>query len=147
VDGWDQREGRIDPKSRAGIRRIPIISRLGDLLMEHRAITDRQVGLVFGRSADTPFSSNAINGRAKRAWRTAQLNPIGLHEARHTAASFFIAAGLNPKTISTYMGHASIAFTHDRYGHLLPGNENESAALLDSFFERADTANRLRQLG
>ena len=42
-----------------------------------------------------------------------------------------IAAGVNAKALSTYMGHASISITLDRYGHLMPGNEDEAAALLN----------------
>jgi hypothetical protein len=34
----------------------------------------------------------------------------------------------------------------DRYGHLMPGNEDEAAALLDAYLARADTAARLTQL-
>jgi integrase len=44
-----------------------------------------------------------------------------------------IAAGINPKNLSTYMGHASIVITLDRYGHLLPGNETNATAQLDSY--------------
>ena len=44
-----------------------------------------------------------------------------------------IAAGVNAKALSTYMGHASITITLDRYGHLLPGNEHQAAQLLDSW--------------
>lgn len=52
---------------------------------------------------------------------------------RHTYASFAIAAGVNAKALSTYMGHANIGITLDRYGHLMPGNEAEAAGLLDAF--------------
>jgi integrase len=45
------------------------------------------------------------------------------HEGRHTFASIGIAAGLNPKTLSTYIGHATITITLDRHGHLMPGSE------------------------
>ena len=31
-----------------------------------------------------------------------------------------IAAGVNAKELATYMGHASITITLDRYGHLFP---------------------------
>jgi integrase len=31
------------------------------------------------------------------------------------------------------MGHSSIQITHDRYGHLMPGNEGEAAGLLDAY--------------
>jgi len=47
-----------------------------------------------------------------------------------------IAAGVNAKALSSYMGHASITITLDRYGHLMPGNEEEAAALLDGYLER-----------
>jgi integrase len=38
-----------------------------------------------------------------------------------------IAAGVNVKAPSTFMGHAIITVTMDRYGHLLPGSEDEAA--------------------
>jgi integrase len=74
------------------------------------------------------------------------LNPIGLHECRHTCASYFIAAGVNAKTLSTFLGHASITVTLDRYGHLFPGSEAETADLLDAYLARANTSERLAQL-
>jgi hypothetical protein len=57
-----------------------------------------------------------------------------------------IVAGVNAKALSTYMGHASITITLDRYGHLMPGNEDEAAELLDAYLGRADTAARLAQV-
>ena len=47
-----------------------------------------------------------------------------------------IAAGVNAKTLSIYMGHSSIVMTMDRYGHLFPGNEKDSAEKLDVFLAR-----------
>jgi integrase len=44
------------------------------------------------------------------------------------------------------MGHANISITLDRYGHLMPGNEEEAAGLLDAYLERADAAARLADL-
>ena len=61
----------------------------------------------------------------------AGLNPIGVHEARHTFASLMIAAGVNARALSTYTGHSSITITLDLYGHLMPGNEEEAAGLLE----------------
>ena len=48
-----------------------------------------------------------------------------------------IAAGVNAKALSAYMGHSSVTITFDRYGHLMPGNEREAARLLDTYLERA----------
>ena len=47
-----------------------------------------------------------------------------------------IAAGVNAKALSVYMGHANISVTMDRYGHLMPGNEEEAAGLLDAYLTR-----------
>jgi integrase len=46
-----------------------------------------------------------------------------------------IAAGVNAKALSTFMGHSSIAITYDRYGHLFPGSEHEAASLLDAYLD------------
>ena len=46
-----------------------------------------------------------------------------------------IAAGVNAKALSTYMGHSTIAVTLDLYGHLMPGSEAEAAGLLDTYLE------------
>jgi hypothetical protein len=46
-----------------------------------------------------------------------------------------IAAGVNPKALSAFMGHSSITITLDRYGYLMPGPEEEAAGLLDGYLE------------
>ena len=48
-----------------------------------------------------------------------------------------IAAGVNAKAISAYMGHSSVTITLDRYGHLMPGNESEAAQRLDAYLAAA----------
>jgi integrase len=134
----------VDPKSRAGHRSVPLPAALRDYLIEHKLRTGRSEGLVFGRTAEHPFTSSNVGGRARTAWRG--LTPITLHEGRHTYASLMIAAGVNAKALSTYMGHATITITLDRYGHLMPGNEEEAAGLLDAYLQRANTKARLAQV-
>ncbi len=68
-----------------------------------------------------------------RSQRERTVEGLRLHQARHTYASFMIAAGVNAKALSTFMGHSSIKVTFDLYGHLMPGTETEAAALLDAF--------------
>jgi hypothetical protein len=64
-----------------------------------------------------------------------------------------IAAGLNPKQISTYIGHGDVRQTWNRYGHLMPGDEHTAAAQLEAFLtppvDRAwtKTARRLQRPG
>ena len=84
--------------------------------------------------------------RARAAWKTAKLDSIGLHEARHSAISMWIASGLPVKVVSELAGHASIAITLDRYGHLFPAALDEAASAFAAYLERSDTARRLEQL-
>ena len=145
---YDEKERvEVEPKSRAGRRTVPIVGALRDVLVEHKARERRDTGLVFGSSAKTPFQPSNVWRRAQTAWKRAGLKPIGLHEVRHTFASVLIAAGVNAKAITTYMGHASIQTTYDLYGKLMPGSESEATALVDAYLARADTASRLDQLG
>jgi integrase len=156
---WDpvERE-RVRPKSEAGRRTVPIPAVLRDHLLDRRMDLVWERGFFFGRSADEPFDRDGLRRRAKTAWggvnamerwhaeahdrdpRLLQL--LTPHDCRHTYASFMIAAEVNPKALSTYMGHANISITLDRYGHLFPGNEEEAAGLLDAYLERANTAAR-----
>jgi len=50
------------------------------------------------------------------------------HDLRHTHAAHLIAAGVDPLTISRRLGHASVSFTLDRYGHLMPDAGANAAA-------------------
>ena len=150
---WDQYEGPIAPKSKAGIRTVPILGVLRDQLDARALATGSD--LVFGRGQDEPFAPKAIADRAKRAWEAANkrereaaeregrdpelLRPITLHECRHTFASLLIDAGVNPKAIQEFMGHATIEETFSRYGHLMPGTRDQARQLVDAYMDVATT--------
>lgn len=141
---WDRVAGPVEPKSRSGRRRVPLTRALRRYLAAHRLQQPKsELDLVFATRGGRPFDPPTVVGRARRAWQRAGLDRIGFHECRHTYAAFMIAAGVNPKALCTYMGHASITITLDRYGHLLPGNEHEAATMLDTFLDKADSASAL----
>jgi integrase len=136
---WDREEGVSLTRS-GKERRVPIAAVLRDYLDEHLLRLKWSEGLLFGSSAVRPFGEMRLRKRALAAWTKAGLEPITLHECRHTFASLMIAAGVNAKAISTYMGHANIWITVDRYGHLMPGSEDVAAELLDAYLVRASLA-------
>jgi integrase len=110
-------------------------SYLAPLKLEAGSDPDR---LVFGNGR--PFSASGVTDRAHRVWEAAKLAPIVLQECRHTYASMMIAAGVNVKALSTYMGHANISITMDRYGHLMPGNEEQAVGLAVAYLEKQRAA-------
>lgn len=133
---WDRHEGPIETKSRAGRRTVPLAATPRALLLEHHLRAGRPAaGLVFTAPDGRRIDPSTFADRARRHWKQAGLAAIGLHECRHTFASLMIAAGVNAKALSSYLGHASIAITLDRYGHLMPGNETHAAALLDNYLQ------------
>jgi integrase len=165
---FDPRSGQtVAPKSHAGTRRVPILAALRDYLDKHKLHADDSTGLVFGRPGGRPFNHSSVLLRATAGWRAAAIekarkagaskdeldelakqsfDALTLHEARHSFASIMIAAGVNAKALSTYMGHSSVTITYDRYGHLMPGSEEEAAQQADAYLARADTAARIGQL-
>jgi integrase len=139
---WDRKERQVvTGKSRASRRKVPLVAALRPYLTRLLAelmAAGRRSGLLFGRTADQPFSASSMVKAAARAWAAAGLGKgLTPHEFRHTFASICIAAGVNAKALSTYMGHASIQTTFDLYGHLFPGNEEQAAELLDAYLEGA----------
>ena len=99
--------------------------------LEHRMNSTGE-GRVFA-------SDRQVRTQAERAgnrWTGQGHRRLTLHDARHSYASLMIAAGVNAKALSTFMGHANIAITMDLYGHLLPGSEAEAATLFDAYLAR-----------
>jgi integrase len=125
-----------EPKSRAGVRVVPVVDRLARRLPDQPATGP---GLAFG-DGETPFGHRSLLNRARSAWTAAGLEAIGLHEARHTFASYLIASGANAKAVTVMLGHSSISTTFDRYGHLFPGDEDAVRGLLDSYLSSPITS-------
>ena len=150
----DDKGAVTPPKTRAGVRTVPIAPPLRDALTRLKAarcILAIDDAFVFGSDPtrpDAPFTPTAIYKRALKAWGASDppCMPIRLHEARHSCASMWIDAGLDPKKLSARLGHASITITYDRYGHLFPSADEADAVLIAAYFERADTASRVAQL-
>ena len=136
---WDHGSKEfIAPKSKAAKRIVPITERLWAVLSDHRETLGAGGLLLPALRGDRsrPMGHSALVKRLKKRWAEAGLEPLKLHEGRHTFASLLIAAGANAKAITTYMGHSSIQVTYDRYGHLMPGSEAEVAGLLDTYLAR-----------
>ena len=115
---WEADEIMVDAsKSDAGEgRRVPMVGPLKKILREEWIRRGQPArGAIVVRSVD----SGKWQARADRAWAEARLARVTLHEARHTYASFLMAAGYNLKQIQEYLGHADLVTT-GRYIKNLP---------------------------
>jgi integrase len=115
---WDADEIMVAAsKSEAGEgRRIPMVGPLKKILREEWV---RQGQPKDGSIVTRSVRSGKWQTRADAVWDEAGLNRITLHEARHTYASFLMAASYNLKQIQDYLGHADLVTT-GRYIKNLP---------------------------
>jgi integrase len=132
----DDKEGEVAAKTEAGERTVPLAGILRRALVEHKLATGRSGDqLVFGRTPADPFTSSTVGAHAYAAWKTAGLTRITLHEARHSAASYLIEAGLNDLELTAMIGHSDPRTTKAIYGHLFPDSRVKVAAKLDAYLD------------
>ena len=109
---WDEKAGPIEPKSKKSTRVVPIASELRRKLVEQKVRTGRDGDdLVFGSTRTHPFTPSALRRRALNAWKVANkkrtkdeqplLEPIGLHECRHSYVSWMADAGVSLEQSAT----------------------------------------------
>lgn len=158
--GWDEVEGEQDVKTDAGERLIPLVGELRAHLAAHKLATGRgDDDLCFGRTADEPFVRSTVRAHALVAWgwrvtetrkngkrtkivvraREDALDPVTPHGARHTCASYLIAAGANDMTLQSVIGHSDVRTTKNVYGHLLPNALDVLREQTDAFLARGYT--------
>ncbi len=106
---------------------VPVIERLRRYLLDQRARISGAI--VFPDRRAPHFKPSSLTRRAERAWREAGLVGIGLHECRHT----YVSRRRQRQGDLVYAGHGSVAFTLDRYGHLMPNDLEMNAARLAAY--------------
>ena len=105
---------------------LPMLKR--EWLRQGRPSGEQLVCPPRNRSSKTGLlHTGGLNDRATKAWGAKNLQHIGLHECRHTAATWLDAAGVSPKTASVLMSHSipdrqpgAAAITLRTYTHLMP---------------------------
>jgi integrase len=119
-------DGLKEPKTRAGVREVPIVPQIREALAAIES--DRAPGgFVLTTTNGTPIAPNDLTNLY---WRLV-CKKAGLCDAegrpryklpslRHAAASLFIAQGLSPLHVKNVIGHASVQTTLNIYGHLFP---------------------------
>lgn len=83
--------------------------------------------LVFCRVDGEPMHPDLFSQTFDRAVARLEVPRIRLHDCRHTYATIALKAGVHPKVVSERLGHATVAFTLDRYSHSVPGMQEDAA--------------------
>jgi integrase len=107
------------PKTRAGVRRIPIALELGRALKTWKLLCPPSADdLVFPAPTGLAIRrSNALRYGLWVALERAGLRRVNMHSLRHSFASALIMGGAPVTEVQTLLGHASPAITLRIYSH------------------------------
>ena len=126
------------PKSARGLRNValdPLTVRtlkqwrktqLEERLAWGAAWTDS--GRVFTREDGTDLHPSRVSETFDRLVKRSGLARVRLHDLPHGHATLALAAGVHPRVVQERLGHTSVAFTLDRYSHVVPAMQEDATA-------------------
>lgn len=110
-------------------------TRQAEMQLKAGPLWDNLHGLVFTGEAGGPMSHSSTDKHFRALCAAAGLEGVRFHDLRHTYAVNAIRAGDDVKTVQANMGHATAAFTLDKYGHFTERMKQDSAARMESFMK------------
>lgn len=129
VDGASSRKpARIKPpKSDAGIRQVPIVPPLKNMLEADMHINEF---IVYDIQNNRPIHTNA---RYNTMWRSIRqqinMGEFTAHSFRHFMGTTLITEGVDLKTAQVIMGHSQPSTTLNIYTHVVPGKVQEAGII------------------
>jgi len=90
---------------------------------------------VFTTPECDPLTPSRVSNVFKILLDESGLQGVRFHDLRHTYAVNAIRAGDDIKSIQGNLGHASVAFTLDKYGHFTEKMKMDSAARMEAFIK------------
>lgn len=126
-----------EPKTARGRRTISLDVATSAVLQSHRTATaERRLkmglgapnsDLVFARDDGRPIHPDLFSKTFDRTVKRLGLRKVRLHDLRHTYATLALQAGVDAKTVSARLGHATVAFTLDVYTKAVPQLDRAAA--------------------
>lgn len=125
------------PKTKAGIRKVPLIPAALQILEEVKKTQEiekllegdsyQDNNLIFCTRKGTTTERSYWHRAIKEICNKAGLEGVHAHTLRHTFATRCLENGIDLKIVQSYLGHSSIKMTADVYTHVLP--EHNRAAI------------------
>lgn len=146
------------PKTSEGVRVIPMNEaceqaikkqmKLKKLMELKNPGTEGHEKLLFVTRKNNPVCSQIINDAIRKIVEEMnfqrdeadQFPMFSSHSFRHTFATRCIEAGINPKTLQAYLGHATLQMTMDLYVHVTDTHKHEEFQKLDKVMPKKNTS-------
>ena len=134
------------PKSGKG-RTVALSTTMVDELRVHRVRRAQELlrlgvglsddDLVIGHADGSIVQPIYISQHWARTIRTTKLAHLRFHDLRHAHATHLLASGVHPKVASDRLGHSKVGITLDLYSHVIPGMQEDAAAMVDKALKSA----------
>jgi integrase len=145
-----------EPKS-GRARTIALSATVIDALHAHRLRQAEELLRLGVRQSDDMFMVTQTDGQPLqpqslthewvRLLSGCALPRIRFHDLRHAHATHLLSAGVHPKIASERLGHSKVGITLDLYSHVLPGMQEDAAALVDGALRSAQEKLALSTIG
>lgn len=100
-----------------------------------KTTNEQKTSLVFTTALGDHLHPQTVYNHYKKIAARIGAEDTCVHSLRHTHVVIRMENDDNPKNIQEDVGHYSVAFTLDRYGHVSPKMQKESAAKMQAYFE------------
>jgi integrase len=126
-----------EPKTEQSKRTVGLPPFAVALLKAHRVTAAKSKRLdapVFPSPAGGYQYAAVLTTSLARALARLGLPVVRFHDLRHTHATLLISRGCSLKAVSRRLGHANVSLTLRVYAHVMPADEQQIVAQLDSAF-------------
>lgn len=133
------------PKTNSGFRTIAISNTLIKILKKHKSNQlknklllgeeYKDENFVCSYSDGTPFNPRRFSTKFRELLEENSLSKLRFHDLRHSHASLLVKLGVQPKEISTRLGHSNIGITMDLYSHIYEETDKEVADMFDNLIK------------
>lgn len=119
-----RRGGSVGPTKNGKERVVPVGPDTARAIMEWR--------MRSGRPADDARVVKLHNRKAWDAVRAATGIHMTLHDLRHTAASWWLSAGMTIHAVADLLGHSDATLVLRLYGHAMPAETDRAGEVMDA---------------
>jgi integrase len=121
-------DGHFDkPKTKRGMRTIPIGAETAEILAALRPATVDARSLIFAKSDQTPLDRwNLLRKHLKPAAKKLGLSGVTWHLLRHSHATMLDGVGTPIGTMQALLGHSAPEITREIYLHAIPEEQRRA---------------------
>lgn len=127
------------PKTKDSVRTIMLDASLLKVLWEHKEKSDSQWIFPSPVAEDSPLNPHTVYRKTQQILERAGCKKVRFHDLRHTFATMSLENGMDIKTLSNMIGHASVATTLDIYSHITDEMLKNAARTIDRGIGKANS--------